>query len=47
MQYPKKLVQDAPSIDTDGELAVATEPEVFAYYHLDYGNRPERRLARR
>jgi hypothetical protein len=27
-------VQDAPAIDTDGELAATAEPEVFAYYKL-------------
>lgn len=47
VQHPKKLVQDAPAIDTDGELADTAEPVVFAYYNLDYGSRPERRLARR
>ncbi|PZS37160.1 MAG: photosystem reaction center subunit H [Pseudonocardiales bacterium] len=47
VQYPKKLVQDAPSIDTNGELTATAEPELFAYYNLDYGSRPERRLARR
>ena len=47
VQYPKKVVHDAPSIDTDGELAATAEPEVFAYYDLDYGSRSERRLARR
>lgn len=47
VQYLKKVVQKAPAIDTDGELAVAAEPGVFAYYNLDYGSRSERRLARR
>jgi PRC-barrel domain len=47
VQYPKKVVQGAPAIDTDGELAATAEPEVFAYYNLDYGSRSERRLARR
>jgi hypothetical protein len=47
VQYPKKVVQSAPAIDTDGELAATAEPEVFAHYHLDYGSRSERRLARR
>jgi PRC-barrel domain len=47
VQYPKKLVLGAPAIDTDGELAATAEPEVFAYYNLDYGTKPERRLARR
>lgn len=47
VQYTKKLVQAAPAIDTDGELAATAEPEVFQYYNLDYGSRSERRLARR
>jgi hypothetical protein len=47
VQYPKKLVLGAPAIDTNGELAVTAEPEIFGYYNLDYGTRPERRLARR
>ena len=29
------------------ELAATAEPEIFAYYNLDYGTRPQRRLARR
>jgi hypothetical protein len=47
--YDKKLVKDAPAIDTDGELRAADEPEVFKHYELDYqpGARGERRLARR
>lgn len=49
VQYPKKLVQSAPSIDTDGELEAGGEPDVFAHYQLDYvpGGSGERRLARR
>ncbi len=49
VRYPKKLVQDAPSIDTDGELTAADEPGVFAHYELDYGMAEvgQRRLARR
>jgi hypothetical protein len=46
VQYPKKVVQNAPATDTDGKLAATAEPEVFAYYNLDYGSRPERRFAR-
>jgi hypothetical protein len=42
VQYAKKLVQDAPAIDTDGELAATAEPQVFAYYNLDYGSGPPR-----
>jgi len=47
VQYPKKLILGAPAIDTNGELAATAEREIFAYYNLDYGTRPERRLARR
>ena len=47
VRYPRKLVQDAPAIDTDGELTAAEEPAVFAHYGLDYGTGAERRLARR
>ena len=49
VRFPKKLVHDAPSIDTDGELSVADEPGVFAHYELDYGSSEtgQRRLARR
>ncbi len=47
--YPKKLVKDAPAIDTDGELAAADEPGLFQHYGLEYqpGTAGERRLARR
>ncbi|OEV02782.1 PRC-barrel domain-containing protein [Streptomyces oceani] len=49
IQYAKKLVRSAPSIDTDGELTVEREPSVFEHYDLSYeaGARGERRLARR
>jgi hypothetical protein len=49
VRFDKKLVSDAPSIDTDGELAAADEPRVFAHYDLPYqtGASGERRLARR
>ncbi len=49
VRYAKKLVGDAPTIDTDGELTAADEPGVFAYYNLPYatGASGERRLARR
>lgn len=45
----KRLVKDAPSIDTDGELAASQEPAVFAHYQLHYepGSSGERRLGRR
>ena len=47
--YPKGHVKGAPSIDTDGELAAADEPALFAHYNLPYqqGAGGERRLARR
>ncbi|GGF33048.1 PRC-barrel domain-containing protein [Subtercola lobariae] len=49
VQYDKKLVKEAPSIATDGELDAAHEPAVFAYYELAYetGSGGERRLGRR
>jgi hypothetical protein len=49
VRYDKKLVGDAPTIDTDGELTAADEPRVFAHYQLPYvtGAAGERRLARR
>ncbi|MGC4938679.1 PRC-barrel domain-containing protein [Kribbella sp. DT2] len=49
VQYPKKLVHDAPSIETDGELTGAEEPKVFAHYDLPYTATTvgERRLGRR
>jgi len=45
----KKLVKDAPSIATDGELEATAEPAVFEHYGLVYtsGSTGERRLARR
>jgi hypothetical protein len=47
--FDKKLVKDAPSIDTDGELPVEEEPAIFEHYDLPYkpGSAGERRLARR
>lgn len=49
VRYDKKLVKDAPSIQTDGELPAADEEPVFAHYGLSYrpGAGGERRLARR
>jgi len=49
VRYDKKVVADAPSIDTDGELTAADEPAVFAHYQLPYqpGSSGERRIARR
>lgn len=49
VQYDKKLIKDAPSIDTDGELASETEPAIFGHYGLPYvaGANGERRLGRR
>ena len=45
----KKLVRDAPAIDTDGELLAEIEPELFEHYGLAYqpGASGERKLARR
>ncbi|MFD0273913.1 PRC-barrel domain-containing protein [Kitasatospora sp. NPDC127111] len=47
--FPKALVKQAPSIDTDGVLPAEEEPAVFAHYGLPYapGAGGERRLARR
>lgn len=49
VRYDKKTVNDAPGIDTDGELAADDEPGLFAHYRLPYqpGAAGERRLARR
>jgi len=45
----KKTVKDAPTIETDGALTAAQEPELFAHYGLGYqpGAGGERRLGRR
>ena len=46
--YPRSLVRDAPSIDTDGELLATAEEAVFHHYELPYeAGVSERRLARR
>jgi hypothetical protein len=49
VRYDKDLVSDAPTIDTNGELTAAAEPDVFAHYNLPYaiGTSGVRRLARR
>jgi hypothetical protein len=49
VRFPKKLIKDAPSIPTDGELDAAAEPDLFAHYGLEYraGSGGERRLGRR
>lgn len=49
VRYDKKVVHDAHSIDTDGELAASDEPAIFAHYEMPYqaGSAGERRLARR
>lgn len=49
VQVDKKLVKDAPSIDTDGELSAEDEPAIFGHYGIDYvtGSSGERRLGRR
>lgn len=45
----KKVVKDAPTIDTDGELTAEDEPRLFEHYGLLYqpGATGERRLGRR
>ena len=47
--YDKKQVQNAPSIETDGELPVDDEEAIFKHYGFTYqqGAGGERRLARR
>jgi hypothetical protein len=46
--FAKKLVRDAPSIDTDGGLMAIDEPAVFRHYELPYdASETERLLARR
>jgi hypothetical protein len=47
--FSKKLIKDAPSIATDGELEASQEPELFTHYSLPYstGSGGERRLGRR
>lgn len=49
VRYGKKLIKDAPSIPTDGELQASAEPEIFQHYGLTYqtGSGGERRLGRR
>ncbi len=45
----KKIVKDAPTIDSDGELGAEDEAGLFAHYGLAYtpGLSGERRLGRR
>ncbi len=46
--FARKLVRDAPSIDTDGELMAPDEPAIFRHYELPYdASETERLLARR
>jgi hypothetical protein len=47
--FDRKLVKDAPWIDTDGELPAEDEEAIFRHYGLTYqaGAGGERRLARR
>lgn len=47
--HPRKLVKEAPSIDTDGELLAEREAEIFGHYgmHYDTGAGGNRRLGRR
>lgn len=45
----KKLVKDAPAIDTEGELDAGAEPGLYEHYGIAYtpGASGERRLGRR
>lgn len=47
--FQKRLIKDAPSIATDGELEAAQEPGLYSHYELPYvtGSNGERRLGRR
>jgi PRC-barrel domain protein len=47
--HVRKLVRNAPSIGTDGELPAGDEEAIFRHYGLTYqaGTDGERRLARR
>ena len=49
VQVEKRLVKDAPTIETDGELTAEDEPAVYGHYGLAYvpGASGERRLGRR
>jgi hypothetical protein len=49
VMFPKKLIKDAPSIATDGELEASQEPGLFTHYEIAYqtGSNGERRLGRR
>ena len=49
VSYNKKQVQNAPSIETDGELPAGAEEAIFKHYGFAYqpGAGGERRLARR
>jgi hypothetical protein len=49
IRFDKKLVKDAPTIPTDGELEASTEPVLYEHYGLPYvtGSNGERRLGRR
>lgn len=49
VRFDKKLVRDAPTIDTDGELTREQEPGLYEHFGLPYvaGPTGERRLGRR
>jgi PRC-barrel domain len=49
VRYDRKLIKNAPSIGTDGELPAGDEEAIFRHYGLPYqmGASGERRLARR
>lgn len=43
VRYDKKTVADAPSVDTDGELAAEDEAGVFDHYGLNADTSAARR----
>lgn len=49
VQFDKKVIKDAPTIPTDGELEAVMEPSIYEHYNLPYqtGSNGERRLGRR
>lgn len=49
VRFDKKVIKDAPTIATDGELEASTEPVLYEHYGLPYttGSNGERRLGRR
>jgi hypothetical protein len=49
VRFDKKVIKDAPTIPTDGELEAGVEPGLYEHYGLQYvtGTNGERRLGRR